>query len=553
MKLRPYQEEALEAVADEFKRGNSTLVVLPTGCGKTVVFAEAIRRMQPRRAMMVAHREELITQAQDKIAKVTGLKAEIEMAQFHAGGFFGKPAPVIVSSVQTQCSGGDGLGRMANFDPQDFGLLVIDEAHHATASTYRRVINWYGKNPDLKVLGVTATPDRADEAALGSVFGSVAYNYEIADAIKDGWLVPIMQQMITVEGLDYSGVRTTAGDLNGADLSRILEEEENLQRIAAPSAEIIGNKRAVAFCASVKEAERLAEIFERYGKRAAAVSGTTDKELRRRTLADFAAGQIQVICNCGVLTEGFDDSGVEVIIMARPTKSRALYAQMVGRGTRPAETIAGKLGTVETGDGRRQMIADSQKPGCLVIDFVGNAGKHKLMTTADILGGKYPEDVVEMAGARAKAAQKPVDMEELLADAAREKEEKARLAAAARRALKGTAKYRVSSVDPFSVYGITRAPTVHGWDRHRHLTDKQTAALAKAIRKTPEQIANMPYAQAKQLFDQVAYGWKRGLASFAQMQLLIKNGLATPGMPITYENASAMISRLAARQGWGRR
>ena len=171
MRMRPYQREALQAIKREWESVTSTLAVLPTGTGKTILFASLIRSEFPARALVLAHREELIFQAADKVQRVTGFQCEVEMANYRAdlsGGLFGGPQ-VVVSTIQTQCSGADGSGRMSRFDPRMFGLLIIDEAHHTTAQTYRRVIDYYRQNPQLKVLGVTATPDRADEQALGQV------------------------------------------------------------------------------------------------------------------------------------------------------------------------------------------------------------------------------------------------------------------------------------------------------------------------------------------------------------------------------------------------
>ena len=244
MDLRPYQSAASDAIFAEWRENHSTLVVMPTGGGKTILFADVIRRMFPRRALVLAHREELIFQARDKIQRVTGLQADVEMGEYRAEGGLFDAARVVVSTIQTQCSGGDGGGRMGKFDPQRFGVLIIDEAHHATSQSYRRVIDYYRTNPALKVLGVTATPDRTDEEALGQVFQSVAFDYDVLDAINDGWLVPIEQQMVHVEGLDYSSIRTTAGDLNGGDLAAVLEAEKNLQQMASASLQIIGRRRA---------------------------------------------------------------------------------------------------------------------------------------------------------------------------------------------------------------------------------------------------------------------------------------------------------------------
>src|ERR1041385_98277 len=504
MILRPFQTAASDAIFIEWQENDSTLVVMPTGGGKTILFADVIRRVFPRRALVLAHREELIFQARDKIQRVTGLRADVEMGEYRAESGLFDAARVIVSTIQTQCSGGDGGGRMGKFDPQRFGVLIIDEAHHATSPSYRRGIDYYRSNPALKVLGVTATPDRADEEALGQVFQSVAFDYEVLDAIHDGWLVPIEQQMVHVEGLDYSSIRTTAGDLNGGDLAAVLEAEKNLQQIAAASLKIIGQRRALVFTASVKSAEMTAEIFNRHRPGMASwVCGKTDKDERRNVLAAFGAGKLQVVCNCGVLTEGFDDPGVEVVIMGRPTKSRSLYSQMVGRSTRP---LPGVVDGPETAEERRAAIAASTKPWCLVVDFVGNAGKHKLITSADILGGKVSEEALELTMERALKAGGPVNMTEALCKAEEElkqKREQARLAEAARRArLVATARFSVQAVDPFDVLSLDPVKA-RGWDTGRQLTEKQRSLLAKQG-INPDGIS---FAQGKQLISEIFRRW----------------------------------------------
>lgn len=546
MKMRPYQDAACAGVLSAFETHTSALAVLPTGLGKTVLFAEVIRQMHARgcRAMVLAHREELITQAADKIQRVTGLECQIEMGAYHVQTMFGQMPPVVVSTVQTQCAGGDGCGRMSKFDPQDFGLVVIDEAHHATSSTYRRCVEWYTQNPACKVLGVTATPDRADEEALGQVFDEVACNYEIIDAIKDGWLVPIEQQMVTVGSLDFSGVRTTAGDLNQGDLAQVMEDERNLQGIAAPVIEICGERRAIIFAATVEQAERLAEILNRYKPdRASWVCGKTDKDDRRRILADFKAGRLQFVVNVGVLTEGFDDAGVQVVVMARPTKSRALYAQMAGRGTRPAEEVAPLLGDCATNEDRCAMIRSSSKPSCLVVDFCGNAGRHKLCCTADILGGNISNDVIEEVARRVREGGQPVDMTEELAKVKAEVEARKRREAATRAGLQARAKFLVSKIDPFSAWDITPVQE-RGWDKHRHFTPKQSQVLRERIGVDPDRI---PYGQGKQLLDEYFRRIDGHYASIKQQTLLRKHGFS---MPLRMEQAGRMIGRMRERQGW---
>ena len=546
MKLRDYQEEAAEGVFREWQEHTSALVVLPTGLGKTVLFADVIRRMheQGARAMVLAHREELITQAADKIRRVTGLDAQIEMGEYHVTPMFGVMPPVVVSTVQTHCAGGDGAGRMSKFDPADFGLVVIDEAHHATSGTYRRCLDWYGQNPDCKVLGVTATPDRADEAALGQVFESVAYEYGVLDAINNGWLVPIEQQMVTVGSLDFSNIRTTAGDLNQGDLAEVMESERNLQGVAVPTVEICGERRAIVFAATVEQAERLCEIINRYRpNKAAWVCGKTDKDDRRRMLADFKAGRLQYIVNVGVLTEGFDDAGVEVVVMARPTKSRALYAQMAGRGTRPAEEVAGMLGDVPTAAERCAMIRGSSKPSCLIVDFAGNAGRHKLCCSADILGGNVGDDVVAEVARRVRENGKPMDMAEELAKVKAEVEARKKREAATRAGLQARAQFLTTKIDPFDQWDLAPAQE-RGWDRNRHFSAKQSQVLLERIGVDPEKI---PYGQGKQLLDEYFRRLQGGYASLKQAALLKRQGFT---MPLRHDMAGRMIGRMRERQGW---
>lgn len=544
MKPRPYQDEAACAVLNEFQSVDSTLVVLPTGCGKTILFADLIARMFPRRALVLAHRQELIFQAKDKITRVTGLDCGIEMGDYrldgnHSDDLFGGPH-VIVSSIQTQASGGDGGGRMSKFLPENFGLVVIDEAHHATSSQYRRVVDYYRQNRSLKVLGVTATPDRADEQALGQIYDTVAYDYEVLDAINDGWLVPIEQQMVNVDGLDYSSIRTTAGDLNGGDLAKILEYEDNLHQMASPTFEIAGYKKTLVFTASVAQAERMAEIFNRHRSGCASwVCGKTPKEERIKILADFASGKIQFLCNCGVLTEGFDDPGVELVALARPTKSRSLYAQMIGRGTRP---LPGVVDGPDTPDARKAAIAASAKPFVTILDFVGNCGRHKLVTSADILGGKVSDEAIDRAILKLKESGGRMRMDQVLEEAEAEvKEEKIKEEEAKRLKLQVKAKYKTSTVDPFDVFAITPQKE-RGWDKGKQLTEKQRNLLERQG-IDPD---SMPYSQSRQILNELFRRFDDGCCSYKMAKILKKYGLPTD---CSMSVAGKLIDAIA-QNGW---
>ena len=558
MKLRKYQHEVADSVFAAWKDGaKSTLVVMPTGTGKTVVFASIIKRMFPKRVLVVAHRQELIWQARDKIQKVTGLTVDVEMGEHKArmeGDLLKPRAHVVVATIQTLTSGGDGAGRMGRFDPMHYGAVVIDEAHHAPGASYRKFIAYCQTNPNLKVLGVTATPDRADEEALGQIFETVAYDYEILDAIKDGWLVPIEQQMVSIESLDFSTIRTVAGDLNQADLDAVMTSEKNLHGIASATIDIIGTKRGIGFASSVNHAQVLAHIFNRHKiGMAACVSAKTDKDERKKIITDFAHGKIQWLWNCGVFTEGFDDSGVEVISMARPTKSRALYAQMAGRATRPHETIAHRLNGVMVAPLRRAMIARSIKPGCLIVDFVGNSGKHKLMTTADILGGNVSDEALDSAISLARKSGKPMRMDKTI-----EEEEKRiaemkakRLAEEARKAgLKGKATYKTQSIDPFDIFKIKPITKERDWDKGKVLSEGQRRILREKMGLNPDAYT---YAQARQLLDAQFKVWndarEKGFfpCTMKMVTLLKKHGVDAVGMPI--EKGKLYIDAIA-KNGW---
>ena len=552
MKPRPYQSKAEELSFAEWDNGStSTLIVMPTGTGKTIVIAGIILRNQPKRTMVIAHRQELIWQAKDKIQRVTNLVVDIEMGEYRSrseGDLLSPKASVIVSSIQTLVSGGDGAGRIGKFNPMDFDLLIIDEAHHATSSSYQKVIDYFKTNPALKILGVTATPDRSDEEALGQIFDTVAFDYEILDAINDGWLVPIEQQMVSIESLDFSSVRTQGNDLNGSDLNAVMVAEKNLHGIASSTIDIIGNRRGIGFAASVAHAESLCEIFNRHRTgMSGVVSAKTDPDERKKIISDFAQGKIQWLWNCGVFTEGFDDSGVEVISMARPTKSRALYAQMAGRGTRPHETIAHKLNNAPMAALRRVMIARSVKPTCLIIDHVGNSGKHKLITTADILGGNVSEEVIEAATAVVRNSGKQMRMDKVLVDEEErlaEKKQKKLTEEARKAKLLGKATFKSTKIDPFSLFDIKPISNERGWDKGKMFTEKQRDFLKKRGYNPDE----MDYARGKQLIGIIMDRLDKKLCTVKQADMLKRFGVdAVSG--VTFDQASSMIDQIA-KNNW---
>ncbi len=334
MQTRQYQLEALDGIIAQLNDNASTLLVMATGTGKTFVFSHVAKEfMRWGRVMVLAHRGELIYQAVNQLTKIAGCEPDIEMADYHATRGRNQ-SRIICSTIQSQIAGMNGEGRMTKFRPEDFSLLITDEAHHAAANSYKKVIAYYQQNKTLKHLGVTATPDRADELALGQIFETVAFEYGILEAVKDGYLVPIQQQAVYVEDLDFSGMRTTAGDLNGKDLAAVMETEAMLHEIAAPTIELTTNKKTLVFAASLMHAERLTEILNRHRADSAKwVHGGTPKDERAIMFREYGERRFQYLVNVGVATEGFDDPGIEVVVMAKPTKSRSLYAQCLDTET----------------------------------------------------------------------------------------------------------------------------------------------------------------------------------------------------------------------------
>lgn len=545
MKLREYQNEAVQNTLIEFEKHDAVLAVMATGLGKTVFFSHVAKHfMQYGRVMMLAHREELIYQGKDKMGRVTGVDADIEMGQSWALNNYFK-SDIIVSTVQTQIAGMDGEGRMTRFDPNEFSLLIIDEAHHAVAQTYQRVIQHYRQNPKLKVLGVTATPDRTDEEALGKIFTSVSYEYDIRNGIEDGWLVPIEQMIVEVRTLDFSQMRTTAGDLNGKDLAAQMEFEENLHGIADPTLQIVGNRKTLVFAASVAQAERLSEIFNRHKPGCAEfVTGGTPKEYRRKVFDAFAKNQLQFLTNVGVATEGFDDPGIEVVVMARPTKSRCLYTQMCGRGTRPLDGVVDGLVDAVA---RKSAIACSAKPSVEIIDFVGNCGRHKLVSSADILGGKHTNEVIELAKEYAKSTSKngkPANMMTELQKAESEIARRRRMAeeSAARKHIRGKATFHTRRVNPFDMFDITPYRE-RGWHKGRLPTTKQINYLQKNGVDTD----GMTFTQASQLIDTLIKRRESKLCTFKQAKVLKRAGLNPKDL--TFIQASKLIDALS-KNNW---
>lgn len=314
MELRPYQSEAVAAVEGRWAAGDrATLLVMATGCGKTIAMAriaeDAVRA--GGRVLVLAHRGELLEQAADKIRAATGLACSVEKAGDTS---VGSPERVTVGSVQTLMR----TKRLAALGPDRFTHILVDEAHHSVSGSYRAVLDYFA---GAKVLGVTATADRSDRRNLGEVYDSLAFEYGMARAIKDGYLCPIEAQTIPLD-IDITGVSTRGGDYSADELGTALDPYLPAIADEMAGAGIVGG-RTVVFLPLIKTSQKFRRILEGKGFRAAEVNGGSED--RSEVLRDFARGRYDVLCNSLLLTEGWDCPPVECIVNLRPTKSRALY------------------------------------------------------------------------------------------------------------------------------------------------------------------------------------------------------------------------------------
>ena len=324
--LRPYQQEALDAIVLNANNGISKqLVVLPTGAGKTVIFSQLPMIKPDTLPMLVlAHRSELLEQARSKIlASNPNLTVEIEQADRKAG-----KVDVVVASVATL--GRNNTPRIEEYPKDYFKSIVIDEAHHAAAPSYRRIIDYF--SPDF-LLGVTATPQRSDSTRLIDVFDEIVYYRTIQDLIQDGWLAPLVGYRVKTS-TDISEVEIQNGEYSQSQLEEKIDNPERNAYVVSAYRNLAMDKKALVFASGVRHAENLAISFRQASVETAVIIGSTPREERESILAQFATGQISVIVNVGVLTEGFDEPSLEAIILAKPTRSTLLYTQIVGRGTR---------------------------------------------------------------------------------------------------------------------------------------------------------------------------------------------------------------------------
>lgn len=510
--LRPYQQQARDRIHAEWDAGHTrTLLVLPTGTGKTIVFA-SVAADQVRagdRVLILAHRGELLEQAADKLQRSTGLVSAVEKAESTCLGSWFR---VVVGSVQT-------LQRTARLErfPQDyFGTIIIDEAHHAITDGYRRILDYFS---GAKVLGVTATPDRGDMRNLGEVFDSLAFEYKLTDAIKEGYLCKIMAQTIPLQ-LDITSVTMSGGDYAVGDLGTALDPY--LEQIAAEMAQRCKGRKTVVFLPLIKTSQKFRDLLNAYGFRAAEVNGQSDD--RRQLLADFDAGKYNVLCNSMLLTEGWDCPSVDCVVVLRPTKVRSLYSQMVGRGTR----------------------LSPGKTDLLLLDFLWMTDKHELCRPADLVC--EDRTVAHQMTEHLAETGCPEDIEEAAAQAS--EDVVAQREEALAKQLEEQRRKKAKLVDPLQYEMSIQAEDLagyvpaFGWEAGPP-SEQQTAALEK-LGILPDAVESA--GKAALLLDRLNKRRDEGLTTPKQIRCLEKYGFQHVGT-WSFEAARHMIDRIAA-QGW---
>ena len=510
--LRPYQQQARDRIHAEWDAGHTrTLLVLPTGTGKTIVFA-SVAADQVRagdRVLILAHRGELLEQAADKLQRSTGLVSAVEKAESTCLNSWFR---VVVGSVQTL----QRTARLERFPHDYFGTIIIDEAHHAITDGYRRILDYFS---GAKVLGVTATPDRGDMRNLGEVFDSLAFEYKLTDAIKEGYLCKIMAQTVPLQ-LDITSVTMSGGDYAVGDLGTALDPY--LEQIAAEMARRCKSRKTVVFLPLIKTSQKFRDLLNAHGFRAAEVNGQSDD--RRQVLADFDAGKYNVLCNSMLLTEGWDCPSVDCVVVLRPTKVRSLYSQMVGRGTR----------------------LSPGKTDLLLLDFLWMTDRHELCRPADLVcedravarqmtetlaESGCPEDI-EQAAVQAGEDVVAQREEALAKQLAEQRRKKAKLV--------DPLQYEMS-IQAEDLSGYVPA---FGWEAGPP-SDKQTAALEK-LGILPDAVESA--GKAALLLDRLHKRQTEGLTTPKQIRLLERYGFRHVGS-WSFDAASRMINRIAAG-GW---
>ena len=507
--LRSYQKEAVASILSEWECGHKkTLLVLPTAAGKTVCFVNVADRQvkKGRRELLLAHRGELLDQAADKVMEITGTPVAVEKAESSSRDSM---LPITVASIQT-ISRPD---RLEKFPEDHFQDIIVDEAHHCMSDTYQRVLQHF---PKANVLGVTATPDRADQKSLGEYFDSKAYEYTMMAAVKDGYLCPVKAQMVPLK-LSLKDVNISNGDFAAGAVGNALEPY--LEQIATEMEKYCKDRKTVVFLPLIAISQKFCEILKDHGFNAAEVNGNSPD--RAEILDDFSNGRYNVLCNSMILTEGWDCPSVDCVLVLRPTKIRSLYVQMVGRGMR----------------------LSPGKKDLLLLDFLWLTERHDLCRPSPLVS--KDENIAKKIDEKLQDPDEAFDLMEAEEEAERDILTERETALA--RQLEEMRQRKAKLVDPLqyalsiAAEDLTTYEPTFTWEMAPP-SEKQLKFLEKRG-IFPEAVECA--GKATLLIDRLIRRQEEGLATPKQIRLLERYGFRKVGT-WSFDAASNMISRVAS-------
>jgi len=520
--LRPYQRDIIAAVQDALQTKQRTLVVAPTATGKTRTFLElAMQSIARGGRVLILVPAHLVGQVATR-AREAGIRTDTEKADKKAEQWI----DCVVASVDT-LSLADRLGR---WDPENFQLLIVDEAHHGYSPTWQRVIDYFEL---AKIVGFTATPDRLDCKPLVEVFQDVCFEYTIKEAIQDGFLAPIDQKFIRVEGLDFTEIRQGARDLDAGDLDALMNNERLIKMMAESTVKVMRGRRTVIFCTSVSHAYAYADCLRSLGVAAAAIDGQMRKRERKQVEDDFVAGRISFLTNVGCLAEGWDCPPVDGIVMARKTMSRALYTQQLGRGLR----------------------LHPGKTSCLVLDFVGNS-QHRLVHAAHVIDPNIDDRAADRA-ADLREKNPDLTLEEAVQLAIEQIDLEDASELLRKRVTDGrleNAEFETVDIDPFDESQTAKVFALFDMGRvedrwERDATPKQIELLKRFGVNDPEVLNRL---EASKLIEKLTKRRKKGRATLRQVRKLVQAGTHPKNaLAMSFDRARQGIDELAANN-WRR-
>lgn len=515
--LYDYQAEAVEKLTADIEAGENPLLIMATGLGKTVVFSQIIANLlgASRKSLVLAHRQELIDQAVDKISAQAEYTPSKEKAEDRAT----RSAKVVVASVQTLQG-----QRLARWPQEHFHLLITDEAHHAPAPSYQKVYSHFLTHSHL---GATATPDRADNKQLGKIFTKIGYEYSLPKAIKNKYLAPIIGKKVTDFDINLNDLKIVAGDFQEGELATVIEHY--VAPIASSINKETSDRKTLVFMPNVESSRIMAETLKGLGLDAAYLSGQHSRDDRRRILMDFARGNISHLCSCNILLEGYDEPSIEAVVMLRPTGSRAVYSQAIGRGTR----------------------LHPGKENLLLVEFTYNSDRLKLVTPYELFSTEGFGEEVQ------RRAQKANDGTEIdyLAELEKAHDDMYRVSNILTRMVQPKT-FGFTTFDPLDLGNLMGVDLTEEFDIHyegRKLTGESTQKQRELLRRygiaDPSQLDK---AQASHLIDtlfQSGHKPYNGEVTGRQAMFLKRRGFQPETM--TKAQASILISKIKEAEANG--